>query len=158
MIQLRPLWVCLCAMTLASFSLSQTPAGAREKVIIDTDIGDGVDDAFAVALALKSPELEILGFTTTHGDTNLRADLLDRSLFEVGRQDIPVAAGKPTHPPVSGLFTEDAAVSFSQSLYAKGGTAPHRNHADAVELLELTGTAAKVEIESVSRFNIVLCS
>src|SRR5215831_9093807 len=39
--------------------------GAREKVIIDTDIGDDVDDAFALALAVKSPELEVLGVTTT---------------------------------------------------------------------------------------------
>ena len=28
---------------------------AQEKVIIDTDIGDDVDDAFALALAVKSP-------------------------------------------------------------------------------------------------------
>jgi len=35
-----------------------------EKVIIDTDIGDDVDDAFALALALRSPELQILGITT----------------------------------------------------------------------------------------------
>jgi hypothetical protein len=27
-----------------------------EKIIIDTDIGDDVDDAFAVALALRSPD------------------------------------------------------------------------------------------------------
>jgi len=31
-----------------------------QKIIIDTDIGDDVDDAFAVALALSSPELQIL--------------------------------------------------------------------------------------------------
>src|SRR5438105_15786676 len=30
-----------------------------EKVIIDTDIGDDIDDAFAVALALRSTELQI---------------------------------------------------------------------------------------------------
>jgi len=43
-----------------------------EKIIIDTDIGDDVDDAFAVALALRSPELEILGITATFGDTETR--------------------------------------------------------------------------------------
>src|SRR5258707_497044 len=30
---------------------------ATEKIIIDTDIGGDIDDAFAVALALQSPEL-----------------------------------------------------------------------------------------------------
>ncbi|MBV9183263.1 MAG: nucleoside hydrolase, partial [Acidobacteria bacterium] len=58
-------------------SLAQTAASkARpEEVIIDTDIGDDVDDAFAVALALRSPEIEILGISTTFGDTELRAKL-----------------------------------------------------------------------------------
>jgi len=69
-----------------------------EKVIIDTDIGDDIDDAFAVALALRSPELQILGITTTFGDTETRAKVLDRFLAEAGRQDVPVAAGTPTPP------------------------------------------------------------
>jgi len=30
---------------------------ATEKIIIDTDIGDEYDDAFAVGLALRSPEV-----------------------------------------------------------------------------------------------------
>src|SRR2546425_9102475 len=58
-----------------------------EKVIIDTDIGDDIDDAFALALALRSPELQIIGVTTTFGDTQTRAKLVDRFLAEVGRPD-----------------------------------------------------------------------
>src|SRR5215471_11417929 len=50
---------------------------AREKIIIDTDIGDDVDDAFALALALKSPELQILGISTDFGETGLRAQIVD---------------------------------------------------------------------------------
>ena len=67
-----------------------------EKVIIDTDIGDDIDDAFAVGLALQSPELQILGITTTFGDTEERAKLLDRFLRETGHENIPVAAGVAT--------------------------------------------------------------
>jgi inosine-uridine nucleoside N-ribohydrolase len=67
-----------------------------EKVIIDTDIGDDVDDAFAVALAVKSPELQVLGVTTTFGDTEARAKIADRFLGEIGREGIPVLAGTPT--------------------------------------------------------------
>jgi len=44
-------------------------AAKPENIIIDTDIGDDIDDAFALALALRSPELQIVGITTTFGDT-----------------------------------------------------------------------------------------
>jgi purine nucleosidase len=77
---------------------------APEKVIIDTDIGDDIDDAFALALALHSPELQILGVTTTFGDTELRAKLARRLLDAAGRQDIPVFAGAPTQ--TTSVFTQ----------------------------------------------------
>src|SRR5204862_5590284 len=94
-----------------------------EKVIIDTDIGDDIDDAFAVALALRSPDLPILGITTTFGDTEPRANLLDRFLAEVGRPEIPVAAGAPTPP----------RGSFTQRRYAESGHfAKPPSHPDAV--------------------------
>src|SRR4029077_15375428 len=90
----------------------QTRASTQsEKIIIDTDIGDDVDDAFAVALALRSPELQILGITTAFGDTETRAKLVDRILGEVGRGDIPVAAGKATQ----------TKSNFTQRAYAEGG-------------------------------------
>jgi inosine-uridine nucleoside N-ribohydrolase len=101
------------------------PSTAPEKIIIDTDIGDDVDDAFAVALALRSPELEILGITTAFGDTETRAELLDRMLGEVGRQDIPVAAGAPTH----------ASNVFTQRRYAEGGHFARASHPQAVDFI-----------------------
>ena len=103
---------------------SALPA-ASEKVIIDTDIGDDVDDAFAVALALRSPELEILGITTAYGDSETRAKLLDRMLGELGRQDIPVAVGIPTH----------ATNVFTQRRYAEGGHYARASHPKAVEFM-----------------------
>ena len=33
-------------------------------VVLDTDIGADVDDAFALALAIASPEIDIVGVTT----------------------------------------------------------------------------------------------
>jgi len=96
-----------------------------EKVVIDTDIGDDIDDAFAVALALRSPELQILGITTTFGDTTTRGKLLDRFLAEVGRPDIPVGAGVPT-PPKS---------NFSQRRYAESGRFAKPSHPDAAAFL-----------------------
>ena len=96
---------------------------APQLVFIDTDIGDDIDDAFALALALKSPELKILGVTTTFGDTELRARLLDRYLAAVGRSDIPVGAGPATK-------TDNV---FTQAVYAR--RAPMRKYADGVELM-----------------------
>ena len=75
---------------------AQGTGHAPEKIIIDTDIGDDVDDAFALALAVKSPELQVLGVMTTFGDTEARAKITDRFLGEVGRGEIPVLAGKAT--------------------------------------------------------------
>ena len=70
-------------------------AQQREKIIIDTDIGDDIDDAFAVGLALSSPEFEILGVSATFGDTVDAGEMFDRMLGELGRSDIPVAMGRP---------------------------------------------------------------
>jgi purine nucleosidase len=101
-----------------------TPA-TPEKIIIDTDIGDDVDDAFAVALALRSPELQILGISTTFGDTEARAKLLDHLLGEAGRADIPVAAG------TSGLDPGN----FTQRRYAEGGHFARQSHPRAVDFI-----------------------
>jgi len=98
---------------------------SQEKIIIDTDIGDDVDDAFAVALALHSPELQILGITTTFGDTETRAKLLDRLLGETGRQDIPVATGTPT-------VTKSM---FTQRRYAEAGRSARTSHPKAVDFI-----------------------
>jgi purine nucleosidase len=97
----------------------QTP----ELVIIDTDIGDDVDDAFAISLALASNELKIVGITSAWGDTQLRSQMLDRFLCEAGRSDIPVATGIPTV----------SKIDFSQSFWAKQG--PRKQHLDAVTFL-----------------------
>ena len=62
-------------------------------VLIDTDIGDDIDDALALAVALRSPELAIRAITTVSGDTQQRAQLAAHLLHTFERNDIPVAAG-----------------------------------------------------------------
>jgi purine nucleosidase len=88
-------------------------AYARQLVLLDTDIGDDIDDAFALSLILESPQLQLLGITTAFRDTALRAQLTTRFLDTVGRGDIPVTAGVAT-PTREG---------FSQAKYAEGGDA-----------------------------------
>jgi purine nucleosidase len=74
---------------------------APQKIIIDTDIGTDIDDAFAVALALQSHEVSVLGFSTASGDTVARAKILDEMLGASGYREIPVTVGSPTTLPFS---------------------------------------------------------
>ncbi|WP_187976537.1 nucleoside hydrolase [Mycetocola sp. JXN-3] len=69
-------------------------------LIIDTDLGLGdpgsvIDDGLAVALALASPELEVLGLTTVNGNVGGGSAhrLSEALLRRLGRPDIPVIAG-----------------------------------------------------------------
>jgi purine nucleosidase len=112
--------------TFAQSAALKKPDAEPQKVIIDTDIGDDIDDAFAVGLALQSPELKVVGITSAWGDTTLRARLLDRLLKEVGRTDIPVAVGIERHNP------KEAA--FSQARWAEAGPAA-KTHPAAVDFL-----------------------
>jgi len=76
----------------------------KHLVLLDTDIGDDIDDALALALVLRSPEIELKAVTTVFGDTRKRAHLAAHILQTFGREDIPVAAGldvplQPHHRP-----------------------------------------------------------
>lgn len=63
------------------------------RIIIDTDPGQ--DDAFAILLALASPELEVLGITTVAGNVPVgqTADNARRMVELAGRAEVPVFAG-----------------------------------------------------------------
>jgi len=82
--------------------------------MLDTDIGDDIDDAFALALALRSPEMELVGVTTAWGDTALRARLVNRFLKDTGAPPVPVTVGIPTQ----------ARSNFSQAAWAQLGDPP----------------------------------
>lgn len=90
----------------------------KQKIIFDCDFGGDIDDAFAVALVLSSPEFEVLGFIMDHGNTSLRARTICKLLYEVGREDIPVIVGKPT-PNIVGVDKEIAGVS-NQFYWSEG--------------------------------------
>jgi purine nucleosidase len=63
-------------------------------VFVDTDIGDDIDDALALALLLCLPEITVVGVSTVFGDTNLRARLAAYVLQVYGYPIVPVAAGQ----------------------------------------------------------------
>jgi pyrimidine-specific ribonucleoside hydrolase len=62
-------------------------------LIVDTD--PGVDDAFAIALAARHPDVELLGVTAVHGNVRLDQTAANalRVLALTERSDVPVAAG-----------------------------------------------------------------
>ena len=65
----------------------------RTPVILDCDPGH--DDAIALLLLLASPEVDLLGVTTTYGNQTLDKTTANalRVLELAGRSDVPVAAG-----------------------------------------------------------------
>lgn len=67
--------------------------GAPLPVVLDTDIGTNVDDALALALALRHPRLEVVAVTTVSGPVERRAALAARLAALAGRPDVPVVAG-----------------------------------------------------------------
>ena len=71
-------------------------------VLFDTDIGTDIDDAYALALILRSPELELLGVTTVSGDAVARARLAAKLLAIEGgaAARVPVYAGTSTRDAV----------------------------------------------------------
>ncbi len=62
-------------------------------VVLDTDIGTDIDDTWALALILRSPEVDLKLITTATGDTTYRAKIVARLLEAAGRTDIPIGIG-----------------------------------------------------------------
>lgn len=87
------------ALTILALSISVLPVlgqPVRARILLDTDIGTDIDDAWALGYVLKSPTLDIAGVTISDGDTAARARLACKLLYRLGRTDIPVAVGRPT--------------------------------------------------------------
>jgi inosine-uridine nucleoside N-ribohydrolase len=83
----------LCSAAEAAESSPSAPPAGKIPVILDTDIGDDIDDTWALALLLKSPELDVKLVVSDRGDTVYRAKVIARLLEVAGRTDIPVGIG-----------------------------------------------------------------
>jgi inosine-uridine nucleoside N-ribohydrolase len=62
-------------------------------VILDTDIGDDLDDTWALMMLLRSQELDVKLITTGFGNTKYRTRLLAKLLEKFGHTDIPLGIG-----------------------------------------------------------------
>lgn len=115
----------LVAMLLIAVSVAAAATPRPIPVILDTDIGTDIDDAFALALILRSPELHLLAVTTVSGDTQARARLAAKMLWVDGRRDVPVAAG------VAG-----GSMPIAQTHWADGFSSPELVSESAVDLMK----------------------
>ncbi|MDE3180922.1 MAG: nucleoside hydrolase [Acidobacteriota bacterium] len=110
----------------ASVPMAAGPrVSSRMPILLDTDIGTDIDDAFALALILHSPELDLLGVTTVSGDTAARARLAAKMLWEDGRRRVPVVAGGEGKP-----------LPIEQTTWARDFTSPQILHETAVDFLD----------------------
>lgn len=112
------------ALLLVAFSSVAVAVSRPTPIVLDTDIGSDIDDAFALALVLKSPEVDLRAVTTVSGDTQARARLAAKMLWVAGRRDVPVAAGIPS-----------GKLNIDQAKWADGFSSPMLLSESGVELL-----------------------
>ena len=113
----------------ALMSATALGAPARTLVILDTDIGTDIDDAYALADLLQRPELELLGVTTVSSDAAARARLAAKLLSTAGAEwtKVPVYAGIST--PIQYM---------TQVEWAKGFSSPALHESGGIEFLRRT--------------------
>ncbi|CAG7616450.1 Pyrimidine-specific ribonucleoside hydrolase RihB [Paenibacillus solanacearum] len=63
------------------------------RMILDTDIGTDSDDAVALALAMRSPEITVEGVTTVYGNVIVRSKIAQKIMALSGAGEAPVYAG-----------------------------------------------------------------
>ena len=127
-------------------------------MILDTDIGTDIDDAFALALIINSPEFELLGVTTVSGDTAARARIAAKMLWEAGGKwrQVPVVAGAPrpkqdiNQAPwadgfVSPQILKESAVDFLRSKFHR-----YPGQITLIAIGELTNVAALIKADPLA--------
>jgi inosine-uridine nucleoside N-ribohydrolase len=94
--KIPPLSLCSLGLlsAIAPVAFAQAEQMPPTPVIIVTDIGTDIDDSWAIALALRSPELEVKLVLTDSTDARYRAAVAAKLLEAAGRGDIPIAVGE----------------------------------------------------------------
>ncbi len=130
---LRLLYQVVPALLLALLAMGPSravgaPTVQPTPVILDTDIGDDIDDTWALSLLLQSPELDLKLAVGDYGKAQYRARLLAKFLQSAGRTNVPVGVGLDVGPKGEG----------GQSAYIKDydlKSYPGRIYDDGVQAL-----------------------
>jgi inosine-uridine nucleoside N-ribohydrolase len=94
-------------VSILSLILFQMPTASQAAakpipVIYDSDIGDDIDDTWALGFLLKCSELDVKLVVTDYGKPEYRAKIFAKMLEAAGRTDIPVGMGLPLNPEARG--------------------------------------------------------
>ncbi|MGA2035094.1 MAG: nucleoside hydrolase [Thermoguttaceae bacterium] len=121
-----------------SLQLAEPAAGRAAKipVILDTDIGDDIDDTWALVVLLKSPELDLKLVTTTYGKAEYRAKIVAKMLTVAARTDVHVGLGEGGHDGTGGqqAWVQDYKLAdYRGTIHADGAGA-------LIELVEKSTT------------------
>jgi inosine-uridine nucleoside N-ribohydrolase len=94
------------ALALAGCRTGVMPAPQPIPVVLATDIGDDIDDTWALGFLLKCPELSLKLVATEYGKSRYRARLLGKFLQTTGHANIPIAVGPDVEPRGEGPLAE----------------------------------------------------
>ena len=88
-------------------------------IILDTDIGTDIDDTWALAQLLRSPELDPKLILTTSGGREYRSAIVAKFLEIAGRTDVPIGLGVKTNSIPEHSRNQEAWVKdFNRTNYA----------------------------------------
>ncbi len=121
----------------------------KQKIIIDTDIGDDIDDAFAIQYALMHPDIDLLGVTTVYKNALQRALMTKNLLNKNGRGDIKVYVGNdnPISEPLKPFIYEKNVNGKTQLLSFENSIAQsHIETQSAVDFIVETADKNPAEI------------
>ena len=88
-----PLFLLTFLMPLGAAPTAASRAPVRLPVVFATDIGTDIDDTWALAMLLRSPELDLKLVLTETGDPRYRAAVAAKFLEAAGRTDVPIGLG-----------------------------------------------------------------
>ncbi|HMD86148.1 MAG TPA: nucleoside hydrolase [Terriglobia bacterium] len=148
----------LAAILLTACFCGAADTPAKIPVILDTDIGTDIDDAFALALIINSPEFELLGVTTVSGDTAARARIAAKMLWEAGGkwQQVPVVAGVPgpkqdiNQAPWANDFVGPQILKESAVDFLRGKFHRYPGQVTLIAIGELTNVAALIKADPLA--------
>ena len=136
-------WKLLALALLTSLTAT---AQARIPIILDTDIGDSIDDALALAFALQSPELDVRAVTTVIDDVESKTRLAWKMLGIYNRRDVALAMGasEPLLDPTMSVTSKEFEV------LTRNDTVPDSARKRAVDLIIDTALQSRGKITIVA--------
>jgi inosine-uridine nucleoside N-ribohydrolase len=84
----------LCTLPGCLWFLAAAPVPVP--VILDTDLGDDIDDTWALAMLLGCPQVDLKLVVTASDDTPKKTRLVAKILERIGRTDVPIGTGVKT--------------------------------------------------------------